>query len=30
MIDLAGFAATGGVIFLWFMRKTKFEPAEAA
>ncbi len=29
-LSLAGFAATGGVIFLWFMRKTKFEPAEAA
>jgi hypothetical protein len=25
-ISLLGFAATGAVIFVWFMRKTKFEP----
>jgi hypothetical protein len=29
-LSLVGFAATGAVIFLWFMRKTKFEPAEVA
>lgn len=29
-LSLVGFAATGAVIFLWFMRKTKFEPAEMA
>jgi hypothetical protein len=29
-VSLLGFAATGGVIFLWFMRKTKFVPAEIA
>jgi hypothetical protein len=29
-ISLLGFAATGGVIFMWFMRKTKFEPATIA
>ena len=29
-LSLVGFAATGAVIFLWFMRKTKFEPAEIA
>lgn len=29
-LSLAGFAATGAVMFLWFMRKTKFEPAETA
>lgn len=29
-ITLFGFVATGGVIFLWFMRKTKFVPAEIA
>jgi hypothetical protein len=26
-LSLAGFAATGAVIFLWFLRKTKFEAA---
>jgi len=26
-LSLAGFAATGAVIFGWFLRKTKFEPA---
>jgi hypothetical protein len=29
-LSLLGFAATGAVIFAWFMRKTKFEPAEIA
>jgi hypothetical protein len=29
-ISLLGFAATGGVIFMWFMRKTRFEPATIA
>lgn len=29
-VSLLGFAATGGVIFMWFMRKTKFEPATIA
>jgi len=29
-LSLLGFAATGAVIFLWFMSKTKFEPAEIA
>ncbi len=28
-LSLLGFAATGTVIFAWFMRKTKFEPAGA-
>src|SRR5450759_2964518 len=28
-LSLLGFAATGSVIFAWFMRKTKFEPAGA-
>jgi hypothetical protein len=28
-LSLLGFAATGAVIFAWFMRKTKFEPAAA-
>lgn len=26
-LSLLGFAATGAVIFAWFLRKTKFEPA---
>jgi hypothetical protein len=29
-LSLAGFAVTGAIIFFWFMRKTKFEPAEIA
>jgi len=29
-LSLLGFAATGAVIFMWFLRKTKFEPAEIA
>jgi hypothetical protein len=29
-LSLLGFAATGGVMFLWFLRKSKFQPAEAA
>jgi hypothetical protein len=29
-ISLLGFAATGAVIFMWFLRKSKFEPAEVA
>jgi hypothetical protein len=29
-LSLLGFAATGSVIFMWFLRKSKFEPAEAA
>jgi multisubunit Na+/H+ antiporter MnhF subunit len=29
-LSLAGFAATGAVIFAWFLRKTKFEPADIA
>lgn len=29
-LGLLGFAATGAVMFIWFLRKTKFEPAEAA
>jgi hypothetical protein len=29
-LSLAGFAVTGAIIFVWFMRKTKFEPAEIA
>jgi hypothetical protein len=29
-LSLVGFAATGTVIFIWFMRKTKFESAEIA
>ena len=28
-LSLLGFAATGAVIFAWFLRKTKFEPAAA-
>jgi hypothetical protein len=28
-LSLLGFAATGAVIFGWFLRKTKFEPAAA-
>ena len=28
-LSLLGFAATGAVIFGWFLRKTKFEPADA-
>jgi hypothetical protein len=28
-LSLLGFAATGAVIFAWFLRKTKFEPAGA-
>jgi len=29
-LSLLGFAATGAVIFGWFLRKTKFEPADIA
>jgi hypothetical protein len=29
-LSLLGFAATGAVMFLWFMRKTKFEAADIA
>jgi multisubunit Na+/H+ antiporter MnhF subunit len=29
-LSLAGFAATGAVIFAWFLRKVKFEPASIA
>jgi hypothetical protein len=29
-LSLAGFAATGAIIFVWFIRKTKFEPADIA
>jgi hypothetical protein len=29
-LSLLGFAATGTVIFIWFMRKTKFESADIA
>jgi hypothetical protein len=29
-LSLLGFAATGGAMFLWFLRKSKFEPAQAA
>jgi hypothetical protein len=29
-LSLLGFAATGAVIFMWFLRKSKFEPAEVA
>lgn len=29
-LSLLGFAATGAVIFAWFLRRTKFEPAEIA
>jgi len=29
-LSLAGFAATGAVIFAWFLRKVKFEPATIA
>jgi hypothetical protein len=29
-LSLAGFAATGAIIFVWFLRKTKFEPADIA
>jgi hypothetical protein len=29
-LSLVGFALTGAVIFLWFLRKTRFEPAEVA
>ncbi len=29
-LSLLGFAATGAVIFMWFLRKSKFEPAEIA
>jgi hypothetical protein len=28
-LSLLGFAATGAVVFGWFLRKTKFEPADA-
>jgi hypothetical protein len=28
-LSLLGFAITGTIIFVWFLRKTKFEPAEA-
>jgi hypothetical protein len=29
-LSLFGFAVTGAVIFVWFMRKTRFEPADVA
>ena len=29
-LGLLGFAATGAVMFIWFLRKSRFEPAEAA
>jgi hypothetical protein len=29
-LSLLGFAATGAVIFVWFLRKTKFEAADIA
>ncbi len=29
-LSLAGFAVTGAIIFVWFMRKTKFEAADIA
>jgi hypothetical protein len=29
-LSLAGFAATGAIIFVWFIRKTKFAPADIA
>ena len=29
-ISLIGFGLTGAGVFAWFMRKSKFEPAEAA
>ena len=29
-LSLLGFAATGAVIFMWFLRKTKFEAADIA
>jgi hypothetical protein len=29
-LSLVGFAATGAFIFIWFIGKSKFEPAEAA
>jgi hypothetical protein len=29
-LSLLGFAATGGAMFIWFMRKTKFEAADVA
>jgi hypothetical protein len=29
-LSLVGFAVTGTIIFIWFMRKTKFETAEIA
>jgi hypothetical protein len=29
-LSLLGFAATGAVIFVWFLRKTKFEAADVA
>ena len=29
-LSLLGFAVTGAVIFVWFLRKTKFEPADIA
>jgi hypothetical protein len=29
-LSLLGFAATGAVMFIWFLRKTKFESAEVA
>ena len=29
-LSLLGFAATGAIVFLWFLRKSKFEPAEVA
>jgi hypothetical protein len=29
-LSLLGFAVTGAIIFVWFLRKTKFEPAEIA
>lgn len=29
-LSLLGFAITGGAMFIWFMRNTKFEPADIA
>jgi hypothetical protein len=29
-LSLLGFAATGALVFMWFLRKSKFEPTEVA
>jgi hypothetical protein len=29
-LSLLGFAATGALVFMWFLRTSKFEPAEVA